>query len=167
MAVENRWVLLEAGVCTCVERGKEVHQRYKRVVVEWTRHGAATYNTVTVMDYTASLKVARRADPENSHYKRKNHNYEWWGLITAIVVAILQNIQTLSHYIAYLFPTLCFYLLIYCLFAFSRAASTAYEGSQARGLIGAMATGLRQSHSNTRSKPFLQPTPQLTATPDR
>uniref|UniRef100_A0A8D0VFY9 Serine/threonine kinase 31 n=1 Tax=Sus scrofa TaxID=9823 RepID=A0A8D0VFY9_PIG len=37
----------------------------------------------------------------------------------------------------------------------------------ARGRIGAAGTGLRQSHSNTGSKPCLQPTPQLTATPDR
>ena len=36
----------------------------------------------------------------------------------------------------------------------------------ARGQIGAIATGLRQSHSNTGSEPRLQPTPQLTATPD-
>ena len=40
----------------------------------------------------------------------------------------------------------------------------AYAGSQARGLIGAIATGLRQSHSNTRSELRLQPTPQLMAT---
>ena len=42
----------------------------------------------------------------------------------------------------------------------------AYEGSQARGLIGAVATGLRHNHSNVGSEPGLQPTPQLTATPD-
>ena len=53
-----------------------------------------------------------------------------------------------------------------CLFAFSRAAPTAYGGSQARGQIGAMAAGLCQSHSNVGSKPHLQPTPQLTATLD-
>ena len=51
-------------------------------------------------------------------------------------------------------------------FAFSRAAPTAYGGSQARRLIGAAAVGLRQSHSNAGFKPSLQPTPQLTATPD-
>ena len=39
-------------------------------------------------------------------------------------------------------------------------------GSQARGLIGAVAAHLRQSHSNGESEPHLQPTPQLTATPD-
>ena len=30
---------------------------------------------------------------------------------------------------------------------------------------GAVATGLHHSHSNTRSEPHLQPTPQLMATP--
>ena len=57
-------------------------------------------------------------------------------------------------------------LLLFCLFAFSRAAPAAYGGSQARGLIRAAATGLCQSHSNAGSEPHLQPTPQLTATPD-
>ena len=51
--------------------------------------------------------------------------------------------------------------------AISWAAPAAYGGSQARGRIGAVATGLRQSHSNTASEPSLQPTPQITATPDR
>ena len=54
----------------------------------------------------------------------------------------------------------------FCLFAFSRAAPAAYGDSQARGPIGAVATGLRQSHSNAGSEPRLQPTPQLTATQD-
>ena len=57
-----------------------------------------------------------------------------------------------------------FYLFIYfCLF---RAAPTAYQGSQARGPIGAVATGLHHSHSNTGSEPHLRPTPQLTVMPD-
>ena len=58
----------------------------------------------------------------------------------------------------------CFFLLLS--FAFSRAAPAAYGGSQAIDLIGAVATGLRQSHSNAGSTPHLQPTPQLTAMPD-
>ena len=58
------------------------------------------------------------------------------------------------------------YLFIYCLFVSSRAAPVAYGGSQARGGIGAIVTGLRHSHSNTGSEPCLQSTPQLTATPD-
>ena len=47
------------------------------------------------------------------------------------------------------------------LFFFSRAAPTAYGGSQAMGLIGTVADGLRQSHSNAGSEPCLQLTPQL------
>ena len=42
----------------------------------------------------------------------------------------------------------------------------AYGGSQAMGLIGAVADGLHHSHSNARLEPCLQPTPQLTATLD-
>ena len=55
------------------------------------------------------------------------------------------------------------YLFIFCLFAFSRAAPVAYGGSQARGLIRAIAARLCHSHSNNRSEPHLQPTPQLMA----
>ena len=62
-------------------------------------------------------------------------------------------------------PEIGFFFLVFL--PFSWAAPAAYGGSQARGLIGAAATGLRQSHSNTGSEPHLQPTPQLMATPDR
>ena len=56
------------------------------------------------------------------------------------------------------------YISIYIVFfAFSRAAPAAYRGSQARGRIGAVASGLHHSHSNMGSKLCLQPTPQLTA----
>ena len=54
----------------------------------------------------------------------------------------------------------------FCLFAFSRAAPTAYGDSQARGLIGAVANGLHQSHSNSGTEPCLRPTSQLMATLD-
>ena len=50
--------------------------------------------------------------------------------------------------------------------SFFRAAPMACGGSRARGLIGAVAAGLHQSHSHTRSEPRLRPIPQLTATPD-
>ena len=58
------------------------------------------------------------------------------------------------------------FFFVFFFFAISWAAPTAYGGSQARGRIGAVATGLHQSHSNVGSEPRLQPTPQLTATPD-
>ena len=54
----------------------------------------------------------------------------------------------------------------FCLFAIARAAPMAYGGSQATGQIRAVADGLCQGHSNAGSKPRLQPTPQLMATPD-
>ena len=59
-----------------------------------------------------------------------------------------------------------FLFVCFCLFAFSRAAPVAYGGSQDRRLMGAVAAGLRQSHSNEQSEPLLQSTPQVTATPD-
>ena len=62
--------------------------------------------------------------------------------------------------------TLFYFILFFSLFAFSRAAPAAHGGSQARGLIRAVAAGLYQSHSNAGSEPRLRPTPQLTATPD-
>ena len=61
---------------------------------------------------------------------------------------------------------LYFYFLSFFLsffFAISWAAPAAYGDSQARGLIGAVAAGLRQNHSNSGSEPGLGPTPQLTA----
>ena len=61
------------------------------------------------------------------------------------------------------FSTMNYYCLVTLHF---RAAPATYESSQARGRIGAVATGLRQSHSNAGSKLRLQPTPQFTAMPD-
>ena len=58
------------------------------------------------------------------------------------------------------------YIFLFCLFAISWAAPTAYVGSQARGRIGAATAALRHSHSNAGSELCLQPTPQLTATMD-
>ena len=66
--------------------------------------------------------------------------------------------------IFYLFWFILFYLFIFVFFvvvvAISWAAPAAYGGSQARGLIRAAATSIRQSHSNAGSEPRLQPTPQ-------
>ena len=59
--------------------------------------------------------------------------------------------------------TSSFFFFFFCLYAFSKTAPLAYRGSQARGLIGAVAPGLCQSHSNPESELRLQPTQQLTA----
>ena len=46
-------------------------------------------------------------------------------------------------------------VVVVVIVAISWAAPAAYGGSQARGGIGAAATGLRHSHSNARSEPHL------------
>ena len=56
---------------------------------------------------------------------------------------------------------------VYIQFCFVfRTTPPTYGSSWAKGRIRAAAAGLCHSHSNARSKPHLQPTPQLTATPD-
>ena len=50
-------------------------------------------------------------------------------------------------------------------FFFFNAIPAAHGSSQTRGQIGAAAAILCHSHSNTRFKPHLQPTPQLVAMP--
>ena len=71
-----------------------------------------------------------------------------------------------SVIVIFFFCLFVFFVFVF-FFAISWAAPAAYGGSQARGRIGAVATGLHQTHSNAGSEPCLQPTPQLTATPDR
>ena len=55
------------------------------------------------------------------------------------------------------------FFFFFCLFW---GHTRVYGGSQARGLIGAVAADLCQSRSNSGSELHLGPTPQLTATPD-
>ena len=57
---------------------------------------------------------------------------------------------------------LIFFFFFVFLFAIPWATAEAYGGSQARGLIGATASGLHHSHSSSGSKLCLWPTPQLT-----
>ena len=59
-----------------------------------------------------------------------------------------------------------FHLFLILIFLLFRTTPEAYVGSWARGPIGATAATLHHSHSNVGSKPHLQPTPQLMATPD-
>ena len=61
-----------------------------------------------------------------------------------------------SFYFLFLFINYYYYYLFFCLF---RAIPMAYGGSQARGLIRAVAASPHYSHSNVRSEPCLQPTP--------
>ena len=72
-----------------------------------------------------------------------------------------------SYFILFLFYFILFYFIFggvaFCLF---RATPIAYGGSQARGPVRAVAAILCQDHSNLGSKPCMQPTPQLMASPD-
>ena len=61
------------------------------------------------------------------------------------------------------FFSVCFFIFLFFGGGLWRAAAMAYGGSQARGLIGAIAAGLHHSHSNAGSQPPLRPTPQLMA----
>ena len=94
-----------------------------------------------------------------------NGHRKVWG-DDGIVLYLIVMMVTWMHTIIKLtkeWILLCVYylnsfllLLSFCLL---RAAPTAYGGSQARGSIGAVATGQRHSHSNSGSKPRLPPTP--------
>ena len=46
----------------------------------------------------------------------------------------------------------CLFIYLFIYFVFFGATPAAYGGAQARGLIGAEATGLHHSHSNARSE---------------
>ena len=95
-------------------------------------------------------------------------NFRLFHLWLLFIVGFLKKLFTslIFSYIVLFqyFKRLLFFL--FGLFAFSRVAPMAYGGSQARDLIGAVATSLRQSHSNSGSESCLRPTPQLTATLD-
>ena len=74
-----------------------------------------------------------------------------------------QGLQILFIYSTTFFKCLMgrdriFLFFIFYFVVFLRAAPAAYGGSQARGLFGAVAAGLCHSHSNSGSKPCLQPT---------
>ena len=78
------------------------------------------------------------------------------------------GVWILNKYLKWFLFIVFLFIYLFSLFAFSRVAPTAYVGFQARGLIGAVATGLHQhhSHSNSGSELCLQPTLQLMAMPD-
>ena len=85
--------------------------------------------------------------------------------------SVRQNRLSLGGRVSFLFfffffLSFVFVVVVVVVVAISWAAPAAYGGSQARGLIGAVATGLHQSHSNKGSELHLKPTPQLTAMPD-
>ena len=69
-------------------------------------------------------------------------------------------------YVGFAYKILYLFCLFVCFLVFLGLHPRHMEVPQARGRIGAVATSLCQSHSNARSEPHLQPTPQLMAMPD-
>ena len=80
-----------------------------------------------------------------------------WGRITFYSIFLVLIFEYFHMYINPSNEHTWFYLFIY-LFCLFRAAPTAHGGSQARGLIRAVAAGLHHSHHNVRSEPCLRPT---------
>ena len=78
--------------------------------------------------------------------------------------AALRSHSLVDFPVSSLFSVFFFFFFVFL--PFVGLLPAAYEGSQARGLIGAPATSLCWSHSNAGSEPRLQPTPQLMAMPD-
>ena len=92
-------------------------------------------------DWTPSLgtSICRGSGPRNSKKTKKQKN------------------KTKQKKRASCFPLVSFYFILFiylffCLFAISWATPAAYGGSQARGPIGAVATGLCQSHSRSEER---------------
>ena len=73
------------------------------------------------------------------------------------IFSLLIELDSYFGFISSALPAFYFYFILffYFIFVFSRAAPEAYGGSQARGPIRAVATGLCHSHSNVGSKPCL------------
>ena len=77
---------------------------------------------------------------------------------------INQNIKEIYRSVTHWHSSHHFFLFF--IFLLFRAAPMAYGSSQARVELGATAAGLHHSHSSEGSEPHLQPTPQLSSTPD-
>ena len=113
------------------------------------------------------LQIAEHPEYENAHpgsTESLQVKYRW----IKTPMRISAKVRTIQHY-TILFcnkGTKTKLFFFFGLFAFSRAAPMGCGGSQARGWIRAVATGLYQSHSNAGFKLHLWPTPELTAMPD-
>ena len=95
-----------------------------------------------------------------------NYNYPKFSVCKCFLgVSQFRLIEYVTYFGNFSFLRKTFFFF-FCLFAFPRSTPATYGGSQASGLIRAVAAGPHQSHSNARSEPRLQPTAQLRATPD-
>ena len=91
----------------------------------------------------------------NHHSPWKNTYFFSWALLP-VPANKMSDFRKWKNYFS-------LYIFFFCLF---RDTPPTYGSSQATGRTGTSAAGLHHSHSNTRSKPRLQTTPQLMATSD-
>ena len=127
--------------------------------------GFSLRNIHNIMFGSSAELKSQRGGPPEPVLGPLNTTEEEWKLVSTLIlicgpISYSQTIRPPSI----LFVVVVFFFLFFL--AISWAAAMAYGGSQARGWIRAVAASLRQSHSNSGSEPSLQPTPQLTATPD-
>ena len=76
-------------------------------------------------------------------------------IITFCIIGIQSSIFDIVFYQQWEHWIFFFFFFLF------RASPMAYGGSQAKGLIRAIAASIRQSHSNVRSEPHLWPIPDL------
>ena len=164
LLVSSRWI---RNTCWQSFSHHKESDSYKKRLTWWGKHRyVRSPAKVLVMDpnfnscgfswIEAGIQVAPIRSPFFLVYRpldadRENDLLSQGGRPDSNVLAIFPShtrVGLILHFESY------FYL-----FVFSRAVPGAYGGSQARGLIGAVAAGLRQSHSNEGSKLCLRSTP--------
>ena len=94
----------------------------------------------------------------------KNHHVVYFNCPTIFFVNYTSIYLRGEEQIKKIKLSMSFFWILFFVFCFLGGGKpAAYGDSQARGLIGAVAACLHPRHSNARSKPHMQPTPQLTA----
>ena len=139
-----------------------IFQMEKTKVQYVWHHDHITYPTNWIhfpLDSLVSFNLSQFAflSPPGNHFLPFHKSFLQCESISHTIVYILFFFFFLRNKVAFIH---------YPFFFSPRATPAACGGSQARGLNGAVAIGLGQSHSNAGSKPCLWPTPQLMAMPD-
>ena len=119
------------------------------------RGGGVLVCLVLAMPVACGSSLGQRWNPSHSSYPSRCSD----------------NARSLTHCLtSELYTAVSCFVISYCSIVFVcllfTATTPAYRSTHARRLIGATVAGLRHNHSNAESEPHLQPTPQLTATPD-
>ena len=92
---------------------------------------------------------------------RSYYYFSYYWVLSVLYIFCMQFFHQIWFVSHRLWLSFYFFFYFCCLLSFFRAIPAAYGVSQASGLIGAVAAGLRQSHSTMGSEPRLWPTPLL------